>query len=147
MGIHRSFVSALCVLVVIIACGGGGSQEHVGTACTTATQCYPTLDAAAVKGTVTCLTKYPGGYCTHTCTVDADCCSVQGECKTGFKQLCAPLENQPSQYCFLSCETADITAAPNGGVMDPNAYCQKFFASSSTCRSTGGGANNRKFCG
>jgi hypothetical protein len=94
-----------------------------------------------------CLTKYPGGYCTHTCTTDADCCATPGECKTGFKQVCSPFENQETKYCFLSCEDADITASPNDGTTDPNAYCQKFAGETLSCRSTGGGDLNRKFCG
>jgi hypothetical protein len=143
---HASFV-VTAVGITILACGSSSNQEHVGAPCAVPGECYPTLDGGAIHGTVTCLTKYPGGYCTHTCTADADCCAVAGECKTGFKQLCAPLENQPQQYCFLSCEAADIAAAPNQGVTDPNAYCARFFYSGATCRSTGGGSNNRKFCG
>ena len=47
------------LLVAIIACGGSGSSEQAGMACMNAGQCYAMLDAAALKGTVTCLTKYP----------------------------------------------------------------------------------------
>jgi len=145
---RRSILVAV-PLVVALACSSSSqtNPDQVGAACTTASQCYTTLDGAAVKGTVTCLTKYPGGYCTHTCAADTDCCAVAGECKAGFKEVCAPLENQPTQYCFLACDAASIAASPNAGVTDPNAYCAKFFAASATCRSTGGGANNRKFCG
>ena len=113
-----------------------------------ASQCYPLVqNQSSIHGAVTCLTQYQGGYCTHTCTSDADCCAVSGECQSGFKEVCSPFENQPTTYCFLSCADADIAAAPNGGTTDPNAYCQKFGGPSMSCRSTGGGTNNRKFCG
>jgi hypothetical protein len=50
-------------------------------------------------------------------------------------------------YCFLSCAAADISAAPDAGTVDPATYCQRWANSSFTCRSTGGGSNNQKFCG
>jgi hypothetical protein len=136
----------MVLLVVVAACGS--KQEHVGTPCTMASECYPDVsDKSKIMGAVTCLTQYPGGYCTHICTADTDCCATPGECKTGFKQVCSSFENQPTTYCFLSCDPADIAASPNEGVTDPTAYCQKFAGSTLTCRSTGGGTLNRRFCG
>jgi hypothetical protein len=148
MNVPRPLPSAMIFFgaVILIAACSGGSAEQVGQPCTTASSCYPTLDAAALQGTATCLTQITGGYCTHTCGTDADCCAVPGECKTGFKEICAPFENQTTTYCFLSCEGADI-AASGSSVTDPTAYCQKYAGPSFTCRSTGGGANNRQFCG
>jgi hypothetical protein len=137
----------LALMATVAACGGG-ANEQVGTACATPSQCYTNLgDASGVRGTVACLTQYTGGYCTHTCTSDSDCCAVAGECRTTHREVCASFENQPQQYCFLGCDPADIAASPNGGTTDPTAYCQRFFNPSSTCRSTGGGAANRRFCG
>lgn len=148
--------------------GGGGSVadagprgvEPAGQACTAATQCYAGLDGGAVSGTVTCLDKVTNGYCTHTCTKDEDCCATPGECRTGVKQVCAPFTNDSStKYCFLSCEAADIATgiaanadagyydggATEAGATD-TAYCQSYASIYATCRSSGGGNQNRKVC-
>ena len=136
----------LTLALLLVACGD--KSEQAGSACTMASQCYPAVqNQTTIHGTVTCLTQYQGGYCTHTCTTDADCCAAPGECQTGFKEVCSPFENQGAMYCFLSCESADIMSAPNGGITDPTAYCQHYAGSSLTCRSTGGGSANRQFCG
>jgi hypothetical protein len=141
----------------IFACSGtnGGSignpeggGEQVGQACAQASQCYPTLEAAALHGTVTCLTQgLPAGYCTHTCQSAADCCAIPGECLTGFKEVCAPYESTGQMYCFLACDSSDIAAAPDAGTTDPSTFCSRWANASFTCRSTGGGSANRKFCG
>jgi hypothetical protein len=114
---------------VVIACSSSSTQ--VGQPCTSASQCYPGIDAAALQGTATCLTSITNGYCTHTCTTAADCCAVSGECKSGYKEVCAPFESNPTTYCFLSCDPADITASGNDN-MDPTTYCQKYASSSRT---------------
>jgi hypothetical protein len=127
---------------------GGSPPPATGQACSAATQCYTQLDAAAVHGTVTCLTQgLPSGYCTHTCASDSDCCAIPGECPTGIKEVCAPFESTGQSYCFVACDPSDITATPDAGTTDPNAYCQQWAGSAFTCRSTGGGSANRKFCG
>lgn len=135
----------------VVACSSGGSSgappSQVGQSCTSATSCYAGLDAAALKGQVTCLTQLQSGYCTHTCQADADCCAVPGECLSGFKEVCAPVQSATAMYCVLSCEASDITAAPGAGTTDPTTYCQRWANAAFTCRSTGGGAANRKFCG
>ena len=125
------------------------SPEFTGSACKAAADCYPTLEAGSLKGTATCIDKVTNGYCTHTCTTDADCCAVPGECRTGFKQVCASFENANEKYCFLSCESADIAAAPDGGGVDAgadNEYCKKNVSTEFGCRSTGGVNENRKVC-
>ena len=114
------------VLLVVLA-GCGNNNENTGTRCETAAQCYPGVDGGAILGTVTCLTKYPGGYCTHTCNADTECCAVGGECKTGIKQVCAPFETQPLKYCFFSplpeidapCAGSWFTNKPNGSPLPP----------------------------
>ena len=138
--------------LVTAACSGSnsgsvGSGEQASQACSQASQCYGHIDAAALQGQVTCLTQLQNGYCTHTCTSDADCCAVPGECVSGFKQVCASFESSGHMYCFLSCATSDVSAAPDGGTGDSNVFCQTWANQSFTCRSTGGGSNNRKFCG
>jgi len=143
--------------------GGPRGVEFAGQACTAPTQCYGNVDGGAdsglIKGTVTCLTKIPNGYCTHVCNDDSDCCAAPGECRTGVKQVCSPLENQPEKYCFLSCEQADINTAiaanadagyydggnPDAGSVDTQ-YCKSYAAPSTECRSSGGGNKNRKVC-
>jgi hypothetical protein len=151
---HSSAGSAATVLLcvgasIVLACSSssnaGGPAVQTGTACTSAANCYSGLDAAALHGQVVCLTQLQNGYCSHACQTDADCCAVPGECPAGFKEICAPLQSVPQTYCFLSCDPANIPAS--AGTTDPNTFCQRFANAGFTCRSTGGGANNKKFCG
>jgi hypothetical protein len=139
-------VVAILVLsgVALLACSSGGGAQKTGMSCTQATDCYPGVDAGTIAGQVRCL-GLQGGYCSHTCTTDTDCCKAPGECATGIKEVCAPLESNPQTYCFVSCAAADIAPTPDGGA-DPNAYCRSVAGSTFTCRSTGGGSNNKKFC-
>lgn len=143
---------------------GPRGTEQAGQQCTVAAQCYPGVDggadSGALVGAVTCLDRVPNGYCTHECTKDEDCCAVPGECRTGVKQVCSPFTNDSTtKYCFLSCETADIAAAIaanadagyyDGGAVDggtvANTYCQSYASVYATCRSSGGGNQNRQVC-
>lgn len=112
-----------------------------------ASDCYPGVpDAGALSGQVMCL-PLQNGYCSHTCAMDTDCCAIAGECAAGIKEVCAPLESNAATYCFVSCETADIGNAADGGAADPNAFCKRVTGKDFTCRSTGGGVANKKFCG
>lgn len=126
---------------------GGPGAGATGSTCTAPAQCYPGVNTAALHGQVTCLTQLQNGYCTHTCTADTDCCVVAGECRTGFKEVCASVESSAQLYCVLSCDAADVAMAPNAGTTDPTTYCQDWANPTFTCRSTGGGSQNRKFCG
>jgi len=167
---------ATAAVVLILACGGsddtgttssssssgsvgdGGLRgiDPAGQTCSQPSQCYGGVDGGAIVGTVTCITKVTNGYCTHTCTKDEECCAAPGECLSGVKEVCSPFENQGAQYCFLSCEDADIAkaivanadagydAGPDGGTAD--LYCQTFAGASTSCRSSGGGSKNRKVC-
>ena len=135
---HLWMSISLCLAAGIVLVGGCGDDEaeNAGSVCTTADDCYPDIDRADIKGAVACMDRVPDGYCTHLCTADADCCAVDGECITGFTQVCAPFESTGQNYCFLSCE----------GVDDETTFCQENAGSSFTCRSTGGGSTNRKIC-
>jgi hypothetical protein len=137
----------------------GRSPEYTGSACTAASDCYGDLlsedGGSALKGDPVCLDKVTGGYCTHTCETDADCCAVEGECRTGLRQVCASFENTTEKYCFLSCEDPDITAANEAGAtdagqtgdgLDGDEYCRANTSDEFGCRSTGGGVENRKAC-
>jgi hypothetical protein len=143
----RKLTPLILTAGVWLACGSSTNNTNTGTACAKTTDCFVGLDAATIHGTVTCLTQLTNGYCTHTCTADTDCCAVSGECPKMFKEVCASFESSGQKYCFISCDSADIAADPNAGTMDANAFCQKWAGANTTCRSTGGGSNNRKFCG
>ncbi len=112
------------------------NHENTGHACASVDQCYPGIDQSTLLGEVVCMDRVTGGYCTHHCTADTDCCAVAGECETGFPQVCAPFESTGEYYCFLSCE----------GVQDAASYCQEHANRAFGCRSTGGGTTNRKVC-
>jgi hypothetical protein len=123
---------------------GEDDEENTGSACSDVDDCYPNLEKGKmlVGGGAVCLDKVPGGYCTHTCTQDSDCCAVKGECKTGFPQVCSPFESTGMKYCFLACEGAQVEASG----MDATAYCHKNANEAFGCRSSGGGTENRKVC-
>ena len=117
--------------------------EQTGSSCATVADCYPNVaDAAALRGEVVCMSELPGGYCTHHCVDDSDCCAVQGECRTEIHQVCAPFQSTGERFCFLSCETADVQWSS----LDATTYCQRYANGSFGCRSTGGGVDNRQVC-
>jgi hypothetical protein len=125
------------------------NPEKTGQSCMAPGDCYPGIEAGALSGEVQCL-SVTNGYCTHFCNDDSDCCKVEGECRTPLKQVCSPFEsNSTMKMCFLSCEDADIQsakAADASTTTDPTAYCQTQASIAFTCRSTGGGAQNRRVC-
>jgi hypothetical protein len=138
---HASLPSCLLALALVAALPGCSSNDGpTGQACDVVDDCYPGVDPADVPGTIECLDRVTGGYCTHTCASDAECCSVDGECDTAFPEVCAPLESTGVDRCFLSCEDAVV------GDIDPNTYCADHANRDFTCRSTGGGSQNRKVC-
>jgi hypothetical protein len=158
-----AFGALASAALVVVACGeddpapsvtsdagppndSGRLAENTGQSCAKPADCYLGLDGASVNGEVQCLDRVTGGYCTHLCEKDSDCCAVPGECKSGFKQVCAPFESTGKKMCFLSCEEADLHLAPDGGVLDDTAYCAFYGAAAFRCRSTGGGNKNRKVC-
>jgi hypothetical protein len=137
----RAVCACVVAFALVVACGGNGAESTgTGTTCTAASECYPNI--TGIRGTVSCLTQVPNGYCTHSCSSDGDCCHAKGECadNNAHPEVCAPLENMGATNCFLSCEDSVL----NG--MDGNTYCQQFANQAFTCRSTGGGHNNRKVC-
>lgn len=137
----RSNLRLLVALLAVAGAGGcddeDGTPENTGRPCETADDCFLELeDPALLRGEVVCMDRVPGGYCTHHCVTDADCCAVEGECETGFPQVCAPFESTGQYFCFLSCED----------VADEAAWCHEGAGESFSCRSTGGGTDNRKVC-
>ena len=142
--------ACLGALASAIACSSSGPPrpaQPTGASCTSTVECYPGINVSTLKGTATCLTQLQGGYCTHTCTSNSDCCAVPGECPSAFPEVCSPIGSAPGTYCVLSCSSSAIAMAPNGGTTDPNAYCQAFANPTFNCHSTGGGTANQKFCG
>ncbi len=143
--------SLCCLLLAVAACkddpvdehGETGSPDLVGSVCLSPDDCYPEIDHTQLLGEVECLDEVPAGYCTHLCETDADCCAIEGECATDLPQVCSPFESTEGMKCFLSCEPEDVTAA---GSADENAFCQEFVSPWFTCRSSGGGSDNRKIC-
>ncbi len=139
-------VASVAAMIIGTACGDGGpsaAPTNTGQSCMNAEQCFAGVEAGAIVGTAICLDKVPGGYCTHSCTADADCCAVPGECPRGSPEVCAPFESTGQMDCFLSCEDSDLKRV---GYTDGSAYCAYFASSEFICRSTGGGADNRKVC-
>lgn len=129
------------------ACGsndsGNGTPTNTGASCAAPSECFPGVDHDALSGPVQCLDRVSGGYCTHDCVQDSDCCAVSGECPLARPEVCAPFESTGDRLCFLSCESADVKAA---GFADDTTYCQHYTSAAFICRSTGGGSDNRKVC-
>ncbi len=132
-------------LAQLVACGGDDQPPptNTGQACSAVEQCYPNVEEGALLGDAVCLDRVEGGYCTHLCTQDSDCCAVPGECAGDHAEVCAPFESTGEQYCFLSCEEADYEGT---GIRDADLYCATYAGSAFHCRSTGGGSKNRKVC-
>jgi hypothetical protein len=123
-----------------IGCHEEEVPENAGQPCEAPADCYVDVDPAELSGAIECLDRVEGGYCTHLCEVDEDCCAVPGECLAGYPQVCAPFENSTEKRCFLSCE-ADVI-----GELEESEYCRENAFSDFSCRSTGGGSENRKIC-
>jgi hypothetical protein len=138
----RSVLAVSLGLVVSVACHDDEPPENAGMACDVPSECYPDVEDEdlPVLGELVCLDRVPGGYCTHLCESDDDCCAVEGECKSDFPQVCAPFESTGMFMCFLSCEASDIDGE------DEASFCQEYAHEAFGCRSTGGGSENRKVC-
>jgi hypothetical protein len=136
---------AFVAAVVVGGCSGSSNAPATtSSSCTSASQCYPGVDAGALRGTPACLTSVGNGYCTHTCASNADCCSGPDNCAAAdIPEICGSFESSGANYCFVSCAATDLPA----GTTDANAFCARAAGGSSTCRSSGGGTNNTKFCG
>jgi hypothetical protein len=131
-------------LLVGLACGdrhNDDSPDFAGEACVSADECYDDVEPGALRGSRICLDRVPDGYCTHLCQTDADCCAVDGECRSDLPQVCAPFESTGMMMCFLSCEARDI-----GNYDDASRFCQEEAHPAFGCRSSGGGSANRKVC-
>ena len=133
-----SLLLAFLLLAASPACSSGGT-ERAGQPCQVTADCYKGLKTPP-RGDVVCLTRVTGGYCTHLCTADTECCAVEGECRTDLPQVCAPFESTNQQLCFLSCGASVL------GGKDGSSYCDQNAHQAFICRSTGGGAQNKQVC-
>jgi hypothetical protein len=140
---------------VFVGCGGEDSVDGrptdgvTGAACETAEDCYPNVTPEDLSGDAVCSERVQGGYCTHECESDDDCCGAEGECLAGVHQVCSPFESSEAMTCFLSCEEEDLDAAADDWEVPPedeSDYCQRGAGESFICRSSGGGTDNRKIC-
>lgn len=118
--------------------------EETGSICEQDSQCFPDLAEGELLGEAVCLTRVHDGYCTHTCEQDSDCCAVPGECKSDLPQVCSPFESAEGKMCLLSCEDEDLAGDPDAE--DANDFCQRNVSRDFSCRSSGGGSENRKVC-
>ena len=118
--------------------------EQVGAVCEVDTECFPDVAEGELLGEPRCLTRVRSGYCTHLCETDSDCCAVAGECKSTLPQVCSPFESAEGKMCLLSCEDADVEGDPEAE--DANDFCQRNASWDFSCRSSGGGSENRKVC-
>jgi len=133
----RTYVSLGCVLFATVALtiscdddetvyppnngtGGSGLADQTGQSCAVADDCYEGVLHSDIQGELRCLDRVEGGYCTHLCQSDADCCAVEGECEHDDAQVCSPFESTGLMMCFLTCENEDV------GELDPDDYCADF---------------------
>lgn len=117
---------------------GAGLADQTGEACAVANDCFTDVTAGEIAGDVQCLDRVDGGYCTHLCESDDDCCAVDGECDPGDTQVCGPFESTGMMMCFISCDDGDFEG-------DADTFCAGYHPDF-ICRSTGGGSSNRKVC-
>ena len=137
------WLSAISLLVGCSDDDGAAGPTNTGQSCTSVDQCYPGVEDGELLGEAVCLDRVEGGYCTHHCAVDSDCCAVAGECDSAYSEVCAPYESEDAKYCFISCEDKDWKDTPWA---DGDSYCQNYAGPAFRCHSTGGGSENRKVC-
>lgn len=131
---RRCTIVAFLFLVGCASCGDDRGTD-TGNSCEVVDDCYRDVEDGDLSGPAQCLTRVEGGYCTHECDTDADCCAAEGECEEGApEQVCAPFESTGQRLCFLSCEGR------------AEGYCTEELSEDFGCRSTGGGAENRQVC-
>lgn len=153
----RGVVPLLGILVslgTLLGCSSSSTPGErptdgsTGSACEEPADCFPNVPEGALEGEAECLDRVDGGYCTHECETDENCCATEEECPNGARQVCSPFESTERKLCFLSCEKEDLEAANDWDQVpkDENEYCQLGAGSAFSCRSSGGGSENRKIC-
>ncbi|MCB9741397.1 MAG: hypothetical protein H6741_29740 [Alphaproteobacteria bacterium] len=112
------------LLLLLAGCGDELGYET----CDVADDCSEVVPEDA---TAACVEKADSGFCSWECDVDDDCATDADE---DFTRVCASFESSPELYCFPSCEES---ADSDGAEACPEGF---------TCRSTGGGSDNRRVC-
>jgi len=115
------------VLLGLISCGKNKDVDEVYQSCEAPEDCEVPESVDAV-----CVDKSGAGFCTWECEVDVDCDEAE-EADFDFDYGCASFESEDALYCFPMC---------NSDADDPEDECPPAM----TCRSTGGGSDNRKIC-
>ncbi|MCA9687974.1 MAG: hypothetical protein R3A51_02810 [Nannocystaceae bacterium] len=144
---RHALFTFLTAAVLAFACAGDPNHfedENVGLPCGSAADCYVDINPALIRGDILCMDKVPGGYCTHYCETDADCCAVDGECLTDHRIVCTPYENDKQKRCMLACEAADLYY--DDYQYEGTEYCTHFLSEGWNCSSSGGGSENRDIC-
>ena len=111
---------------------GGADGEFAGLydACQSNEDCAETVPEDAEGQCIGQLED--GGFCTWSCVDDSDCSEEFDE---DFDYLCSSFESETGKFCFPGCREDDPDI-PEDEVC-PAGY---------ECRSTGGGAQNRRIC-
>jgi hypothetical protein len=96
------FAAVALISLLVAACGDDddGTPTNTGQACKAVDQCYPGVKEGELLGEAVCLTDVEGGYCSHLCTQDSDCCAAEGECTGNHAEVCSPFESNDDKYCF-----------------------------------------------
>lgn len=124
------------VLLLAVACKGdgdtdGGEFAGVYDACEVSEDCEGLVPEDA-EGQCIGQLDDGSGFCTWSCVDDMDCSEEFDE---DFDYLCASFESEAGKYCFPGCREDDPDV-PEDEVCPPGYEC----------RSTGGGAENRRVC-
>lgn len=111
-------------VALLTSCGG----RNTYLACGGPEDCDVPEDVDAV-----CLDKSGEGFCSSECGVDDDCdYAEETEEGADYDFVCASFESENGLFCFPACvDGAEEGEECPGGM---------------TCRSTGGGSDNRKIC-
>lgn len=117
-------VSLILFFLLNLACGP--DYNGVYAACDVPDDCSGIVPEEV---DAVCLDKSGQGFCTWDCETDTDC---EGDQDEDVDFVCASFESTEGMSCFPSCEEGDTAQGSC-----PDGY---------TCRSTGGGEDNRRVC-
>lgn len=117
------------MLIVLIVLFGCNKDDVNYEACDVVEDCADWIPEGA---TGVCLEKSGGGFCSWECAADDDCAAPEDD-EHPYAYVCSSFESDPALYCFPSCEDEGDT----DGEVCPEGF---------TCRSTGGGSDNRRIC-
>ena len=109
------------LVLVLVGCGSGTDAYR---------PCDAPEDCEVPEGEeAVCLDKAEQGFCSLECGEDSDC---EGVDEDEFDYVCASFESEAAMYCFPACAQDAEEGEECPGDL--------------TCRSTGGGSDNRKMC-